>query len=40
MNKEIIKADQKEIKNKFEIFLMEQLKYNFPTIFLENYKKL
>ena len=40
MNKRnYLKLTRNKIKNKFEIFFLEQLKYNFPTIFLENYKK-
>ena len=34
-----LKKTDIKLKHEFEIFLLKQLKYNFPTIFLENYKE-
>ena len=34
-----LKKTDIKLKHEFEIFLVKQLKYNFPTIFLENYKE-
>ncbi len=38
-DRDFISQTNKNYNSKFEKFLMKEIKYNFPTIFLENYKK-